>query len=171
VRLALAKAGCLLLTAACTDSDSSSGPLLTTSTPSSSAAPAPVVTTTTGTTADRPTGPVDKACSLLTIDEVEHAFGPTGLTSQEKPPKGLGVAYRHSCAYDNADVTIALDVLFARGQGGTEQKAIDDATVHQQDVRPVTGVGASGSVDCAAANAQVISDKTNDAKARATFFG
>lgn len=130
-----------LLTAACTSSPQVSPsptpkPVVTTT-------QTPVVTTTTGTPASRPTGPVDKACSLLSPAELEHAFGPTALQANEQPPKGLGVAYRHSCQYTNSSVTITLDVLFARDQGGTERKAVDDATKHRVNVESVANVGAA----------------------------
>ncbi|TDQ04966.1 hypothetical protein [Labedaea rhizosphaerae] len=101
------------------------------------------MTTTQGSPASRPTGPVDKACALLSAAELEHAFGPTALKPVEQPPKGLGVAYRHGCQYSNPSVTITLDVLFARDQGGTERKAIQDATKHRVDVEMVPGIGSA----------------------------
>ena len=131
-----------LLAAACTSSPSDGGSSFIPTQPPT-ATSAPVVTTTQGTPASRPTGPVDKACALLSAAELEHAFGPTGLKPVEQPPKGLGVAYRHGCQYSNTSVTISLDVLFARGQGGTERKAIQDATKHRQDVEMVPGVGSA----------------------------
>lgn len=138
-RWVLAVAGALLA-AACTSSPQAPSPMVPTTTTTASA---PAVTTTTGTPASRPTGPVDKACALLTPAELEHAFGPAALRPVEQPPKGLGAAYRHSCQYTNSSVTISLDVLFARDQGGTENKAIDDATEHRKDVEPVRDVGAA----------------------------
>lgn len=130
-----------LLAAACTSSPSDSAPPLVPTT--TTAASVPAVTTTQGSPASRPTGPVDKACALLTVPELEHAFGPTALKPVEQPPKGLGVAYRHGCQYSNPSVTISLDVLFARDQGGTERKAIQDATKHRKDVEMVPGVGSA----------------------------
>lgn len=149
MRRGLAVAGCVLLaTAACTTTEQGvPAPVTSAATSAATASPsqpsAPVVTTTSAAPAARPTGPVDKACALLTPQELEHAFGPTGLQAREQPPKGLGVAYRHSCQYVNSTVTISLDVLYARDQGGTEQKAVQDATAHRVDVEPVPDIGAA----------------------------